>query len=122
MNYTSNFPVNQRSIPLCVEEQASKLFEEFQEVMANCEVVVVDDGTGEDQLAVNEILDTPNFCMELIDLIHTADGVLRKLKEKGVPVDLYYKMVLSKNAQRGDYSEEDCNKWGLEYVSEEETN
>lgn len=90
------FPANSRAQELTIAEQVEYLCGEAVEVAE----------AGLDGGAAHVI-------EELWDVIHTAEGALRKFGEQRVR-DGYY-LVMAKNMERGDYCIEDLvrSDWGL---------
>lgn len=95
-DYVFNFPLNNRAKNTSLIEQHQKIAEEFKEIGYE----LYCDG----KPRIDTDIDTDRVLEETLDLIHAAEGILRKFAWS--EVQHAFDVVLAKNDARGDY--DDC--------------
>lgn len=110
LEYNYQFPLNNRAVKLSVYQQINKCCEEMSEVVT--EVVKPPYNAAKNDkwvIDIAEVLqgsqadyDASKLLEETFDLIHAAEGVLKKFSTE--QVQEAYNKVIQKNKERNDYT------------------
>lgn len=113
LEYSYQFPLNNRAVKSSVYQQINKCCEEMSEVVAEVVKPPYNAAKNDEwEISIAEILqgsqadyDVPRLLEETFDLIHAAEGVLKKFSTE--EVQAAYNKVIQKNKERNDYSFEE---------------
>lgn len=94
-SYDFNFPLNNRAKKTTLHEQHKKVAEEFKEIGFEL--------YKNSKERIDTDIDTDRVLQETLDLIHAAEGILRKFS--WYEIQGAYKTVLDNNNAKGDYDD-----------------